>query len=129
MTDRVALLERENADLRERVAWLERCLLGTASYHILGLSAAEERVFGGLMSRDSFSKDQLLTLAYSDKVDADLPDIKIIDVFVCKIRKKLKPFGFGITTIWGRGYAIEPRTKDAVRSLMKSVGASDGTAA
>ncbi len=39
----------------------------------------------------------------------DEPDIKIIDVFVCKIRKKLAPAGGGesyIETHWGRGYVL-----------------------
>ena len=124
MTDRIALLENENADLRERVAWLETCLLGPESYAVFSLTTTEERFFAALMSREILSKEQLLTLAYSDKVDADLPEIKIVDVFICKIRKKLKPFGFEIQTFWGRGYALNPLTKDRVRALLKSVGAT-----
>ena len=36
----------------------------------------------------------------------DEPDAKIIDVFVCKLRKKLAAVGAGqvIGTVWGRGY-------------------------
>lgn len=38
----------------------------------------------------------------------DEPEAKIIDVFVCKLRKKLAKFGAGdlISTVWGRGYSI-----------------------
>ncbi|MBV8070773.1 MAG: response regulator transcription factor [Acidobacteriaceae bacterium] len=38
----------------------------------------------------------------------DEPEIKIIDVFVCKLRKKLAQAGAGnlIGTVWGRGYMI-----------------------
>lgn len=38
----------------------------------------------------------------------DQPQIKIIDVFVCKIRKKLREAGIDgvIETIWGRGYQL-----------------------
>ena len=38
----------------------------------------------------------------------DEPEMKIIDVFVCKLRKKLAQAGAGnmIGTIWGRGYMI-----------------------
>jgi len=39
----------------------------------------------------------------------DEPEIKIIDVFICKLRKKLFNNGIVnlITTVWGRGYMIE----------------------
>ena len=39
----------------------------------------------------------------------DEPEIKIIDVFVCKLRKKLASASGGrnyIETVWGRGYAL-----------------------
>jgi two-component system cell cycle response regulator CtrA len=44
----------------------------------------------------------------------DEPDIKIIDVFICKIRKKLLAVGQEnlIMTVWGRGYTLrDPVTK------------------
>jgi DNA-binding response OmpR family regulator len=34
---------------------------------------------------------------------------KIVDVIVCKIRKKVKPLGIEIDTSWGRGYALSVR--------------------
>jgi two-component system cell cycle response regulator CtrA len=38
----------------------------------------------------------------------DEPEIKIIDIFICKIRKKIPgPPGL-IQTVWGRGYRISP---------------------
>jgi two-component system cell cycle response regulator CtrA len=38
----------------------------------------------------------------------DEPEIKIIDVFICKLRKKLEDAGAGnlISTVWGHGYTI-----------------------
>jgi len=38
----------------------------------------------------------------------DEPEIKIIDVFICKLRKKLAQAGADglIGTIWGRGYIL-----------------------
>ncbi len=47
----------------------------------------------------------------------DEPEMKIIDVFVCKLRKKLAQAGGEnlIGTIWGRGYMIrEPAARDDV---------------
>jgi two-component system cell cycle response regulator CtrA len=37
----------------------------------------------------------------------DEPEEKIIDVFVCKARKKLREHGIVITTVWGRGYMLK----------------------
>lgn len=50
------------------------------------------------------TKEQLLTSIYL--VDADEPEIKIIDVIVCKLRKKLTPLGVHIGTVWGHGYRL-----------------------
>ncbi len=37
----------------------------------------------------------------------DEPEVKIIDVFICKLRKKLRAVGgHPIETIWGRGYVL-----------------------
>ncbi len=36
----------------------------------------------------------------------DLPEIKIVDVFLCKVRKKLGPASKFIETVWGRGYIM-----------------------
>ncbi len=39
----------------------------------------------------------------------DEPELKIIDVFICKLRKKLANASSGknyIETVWGRGYAL-----------------------
>jgi two-component system cell cycle response regulator CtrA len=38
----------------------------------------------------------------------DEPEVKIVDVFVCKLRKKLAVAGAGgvVATVWGRGYMI-----------------------
>jgi len=38
----------------------------------------------------------------------DEPELKIIDVFICKLRKKLKAAADDhcIETVWGRGYVL-----------------------
>lgn len=44
----------------------------------------------------------------------DEPEPKIIDVFICKIRKKVEPLGLRIETFWGKGYGIAPATKPRI---------------
>jgi hypothetical protein len=52
------------------------------------------------------SKETLLNHLYGER---DAPEIKIIDVFICKLRKKLAQATNGrlnIETVWGRGYRL-----------------------
>ena len=55
----------------------------------------------------------------------DEPELKIIDVFICKLRKKLSEATGGenyIETVWGRGYVLrDPASSEAKRKL--AVGA------
>jgi two-component system cell cycle response regulator CtrA len=54
----------------------------------------------------TLSKEMFLNQLYGGM---DEPEIKIIDVFICKLRKKLSDASGGknyIETIWGRGYAL-----------------------
>jgi two-component system cell cycle response regulator CtrA len=49
----------------------------------------------------------------------DEPELKIIDVFVCKLRKKLAQATGGehyIETVWGRGYALRDPEERAAGS-------------
>ncbi len=52
------------------------------------------------------TKEMFLKHLYPDGKE---PEMKIIDVFVCKIRKKLAEAtgnNHGIETVWGRGYML-----------------------
>jgi DNA-binding winged helix-turn-helix (wHTH) protein len=69
----------------------------------------------------------------------DEPEMKIIDVFVCKLRKKLAQAGADnmIGTIWGRGYMMrepgaahdEPALTAPHRSVDASADSSELSAA
>lgn len=52
------------------------------------------------------SKETLHSLLYDMRGGDDDPMEKIIDVFICKLRKKLKPLGIVIETVWARGWRI-----------------------
>ena len=64
------------------------------------------------------TKDAFLNHIYGGM---DEPEAKIIDVFICKLRKKLGVAGADnlITTVWGRGYMLkEPRVFAEALSAM-----------
>jgi two-component system cell cycle response regulator CtrA len=56
----------------------------------------------------------------------DEPEAKIIDVFICKLRKKLAQAGAGelIGTVWGRGYVLRDPASLANRYGMPEVAAA-----
>ena len=62
------------------------------------------------------TKEAILAQLYGGM---DEPEIKIIDVFVCKIRNKLAKAGLHnvISTVWGRGYTVKDVSPDASRSV------------
>ena len=63
----------------------------------------------------TLTKDMFLNQLYGGM---DEPDMKIIDVFICKLRKKLANASGGkdyIKTIWGRGYVLLEPNEDGVQ--------------
>ncbi|MGU3666136.1 helix-turn-helix domain-containing protein [Methylobacterium sp. A49B] len=119
---RLEVVEQENLLLRERVAFLEAILVDCARLPMeWGLTQQETRVFGALVNRELATKDTVMAALYSDRAGAEGEvEPKIVDVFVCKIRKKLKPFGVEIRTVWGQGYTLDPETRAAYRQASKA---------
>lgn len=117
--DYVASIERENDELRERVAALEGQLgmLFDAPL-VLELTGQEARIFGMLLRRDVLTKDAAMLGLYGHRNADEEAEPKIIDVFICKMRKKLTPFGIAIETIWGRGYRMPAVSKAAAQALV-----------
>ena len=79
----------------------------------LSLTGKEFAILHLLMMRKNMvlTKEAILTNLYSG---VDEPEPKIIDVFICKLRKKLA--GAGVTdvvgTVWGRGYTVRDQSED-----------------
>lgn len=115
--DLVTRQQVEIETLRERIRQLEEALSPSAVELPLEwrLTASEARVFAHLTTRKVASKQSIMAALYSDRPDDD-PEMKIVDVFICKLRKKVKPFGVEIQTVWGHGYALHdwPRNAEEV---------------
>ena len=111
--DLIAAQQEEIEMLREKVRMLEDALAsrGVPIPVEWRLTTSEAVVFAHLTTRDMATKQSIMTAMYSGRPDADEPEIKIVDVFVCKMRKKLKPFDVVIDTVWGQGYSLRDRQK------------------
>lgn len=78
--------------------------LTSKEYAILELLALKK---GSVITKETF-----LNHIYGGM---DEPDLKIVDVFVCKLRKKMSDMSGGlnfIETVWGRGYSIKCNPED-----------------
>jgi two-component system, cell cycle response regulator CtrA len=63
----------------------------------------------------TLTKEMFLNQLYGG---LDEPEIKIIDVFICKVRKKLANASGGrnyIETVWGRGYTLREPSEDELK--------------
>ena len=90
--------------------------LGTKKVEVNGLrvhlTGKEYQILELLSLRKgtTLSKEMFLNHLYGDM---DEPDAKIIDVFICKLRKKLAGASGGnefIETLWSRGYTLSEST-------------------
>ncbi|MDF2809344.1 MAG: winged helix family transcriptional regulator [Microvirga sp.] len=114
---RIEALEAENERLQLRVEQLEG-LMGMSIDALVPiewrLTRSEACVFGVLLRREIATKDAVMAALYRSTAK-DEAELKIVDVFICKMRKKLRPFGITIITRWGTGYSLEDRTALAAR--------------
>ncbi|WP_424989637.1 winged helix-turn-helix transcriptional regulator [Fluviibacterium sp. S390] len=88
------------------------------------LTAKEYEVLEYLAVRKgtTLTKEMFLDRLYGG---IDEPEVKIIDVFVCKIRRKLKQLTGGdpmIQTVWGRGYVLRDPVVD-IDAMPRAVSA------
>jgi two-component system cell cycle response regulator CtrA len=123
-TDRETALQATILRLEDRIAILERAM----GFEILppiewGLTVLEARLFGALLERELLTKDAAMAALYRDRGD-DEPEMKIIDVFVCKLRKKLRPYGMTIETRWGVGYEMSADMKARARAMLPAAAAA-----
>ena len=47
-----------------------------------------------------------------------LAPLPLVDVFICKIRKKLEKHSIAITTVWGKGYTLENEDRVKINSII-----------
>jgi two-component system cell cycle response regulator CtrA len=109
-TIRIGLIEL-NLDSREVTVDGREVFLTGKEYSILELLVLRK---GMVLTKEAF-----LNHLYGGM---DEPEMKIIDVFICKLRKKLAQAGVDnlIETLWGRGYMIREPEMEADRSVVSA---------
>lgn len=124
-----AVVRRNNGHISEKVQVGEMVLDLTARTvsakgSPVALTCKEYDLLEALALRKgrTLDKDTLLSLLYGG---LDEPNIKIIDVFVCKLRKKLTDALDGacpIQTVWGRGYILRDPADASLPQNMQLAG-------
>ena len=89
------------------------------------LTGKEYQMFELLSLRKgtTLTKEMFLNHLYGGM---DEPELKIIDVFICKLRKKLSTATGGenhIETVWGRGYVLRDPERDTMDPERIAIGA------
>jgi two-component system cell cycle response regulator CtrA len=121
--DLVEQLEKENDALRARVKVLEELAGATfESPPQFSLTQKESVIFGLLMKNTIVRKQSFIEALYFHQQDE--AEIKIVDVFVCKVRRKLKPWSIEISTQWGQGYFMPAESKAIAQALIDEASAA-----
>lgn len=123
MTDykaRAEVVEQENERLRDRITALEDALGLTREYApslAVKFTPTEGQMLSMLLARGYVQRQAFFAMLYQTRPDADdPPDIKIIDVLICKLRPKVQKLsGARIETKWGEGYFIPAGDKQSIR--------------
>ena len=113
-------LRREVEALRDALEAMRGALASDAGVKIIELAKltySERMLLGLLIRRHRATKDQMMTMLYADRPDEE-PDSKILDVMICKMRKKLSPHGIEIRTIHGAGYELPSTSREKIKALM-----------
>lgn len=117
-------MQVEIANLRDKVDELKEKLLAadirtqesSVWIGLFGLTKSEAKLVHELVEHGRRSKDQLYFALYGGVDDA--PDPKIVDVLICKFRKKL-PADVTVDTIWGFGYEMTASNRAAMRAMIE----------
>jgi DNA-binding response OmpR family regulator len=97
----------------------EASLVATFSL-LLRLTHAESRALVRLAKHDHVSREELHAAVSHD--DHPVTGIKIVDVVIYRLRRKLSPFGIEVTTVRGQGYTLAESARDSLRKILGEYG-------
>lgn len=121
---RIASLESQLENVQKELELLREAVGMKVTVPIqLGLTKNEAIILGVLMKKDIAHKEAIWLTIYAAKAEEDEAEQKIIDVWVCKMRPKLKRFDIEIQTAWGVGYFLAPEDKKKIDALVAAVEA------
>lgn len=116
MTPLEQQLRKENQILREQVRQYKEAL--TAPFRAPAewrLTPTEWTIMGVLVQLEIGTLNAIMTALYGTR-PGDIPDQEIVGVYVCRMRRKLKPLGIVIHTQMGVGFFLDPETRRRLKA-------------
>lgn len=110
----VTRLRKENEDLHEEVYfWKSQLSTDFEPPREWLFTPSEGMMFRVLLARPLVSRETFYSALYGPDVERDH---KIIDVWLSRMRVKLKPFGIVVHSVWGRGWHLDEATRKRFKS-------------
>ncbi|HTV69309.1 MAG TPA: winged helix-turn-helix domain-containing protein [Rhizobiaceae bacterium] len=108
-------LQRENVDLKHRLDTLLATLEEREKPLPCKMTASEEIIARAFRARSPLvvKRETIYASLYAFRPDCDAPDMRIIDVYVCRLRKKLSLHGIRLDTAWGMGWRMSRESAEA----------------
>jgi two-component system cell cycle response regulator CtrA len=102
----------------ERIRQLEELMgVGFMVHPSLGLTRLEEAMLGAIYAANhTVTRDRVFDLLFG--LHDDPPEPKIMDVAMSHLRRKLRPLGVHITTVWGRGWYLAPAERAKIEPYL-----------
>ena len=115
-----AMIEARDQEIYalKRKLGLVEPLLRTGSQLGVHIAASEAAMLSLLLTRPRASKQDLLD-SYKHHYGST-PDTKVVDVIICRLRKRIAPLGLVIDTIHGYGYCI---SRDIQAAMIEKLAA------
>lgn len=115
-----------NQQLLDRIEELEHLLGIDDDFRqklrlVFGVTKRESVMLGLLLKRPIATREALWVVMYGAMSEADQPSqgSKLLDCFMCKIRKKLRPFKIKIGVIWAEGYSLSLSDKEKLNKVLR----------
>ena len=111
---------REVQALRDRVEELEDLIglrVPAPRSDMPHLTGIEYKLAGVLLRGGIVSQEYALRAIYGARPEADHPEVKIIDVFICELRKKLRPFDIEIKNQFAVGFYLDDKSRAKLKAL------------
>lgn len=110
---------RERTPAERVVLGLDDTTLQMTCSSFFKLTRLQAAVFATLIRRPSVTKEQLHQAIENNRdANQDPTDMKMVDVVICHIRKKVKVHQLEIGTIWGIGYNMAADHRASALNLL-----------
>lgn len=102
--------------------------LKMACVRFFKVTRLEAAILSVLLKRSEVTKTQLHLVVEQNRPSEgrEETDIKMVDVIICHLRKKLSRHGIKIETIWGIGYLVSPAQREYAQRLLTDYSSAEG---